>query len=162
MKSVRLENSDKPAFVDDEDFDKVSKFKWYLLARGHRFYARANLSKVGGLPQRGISMHQLVTGAKGVDHKDRDGLNNTRSNLRVCTESQNSMNKKKQDGSFSKFKGVTYELKKKLWRARITINNKTIGLGRFKREEDAARAYDEAAKEHFSEFARTNAMEGIL
>ena len=160
MKKVYLINSGLFAIVDDEDYEKVAAYKWYALRKPGRIYARANTSRAGGQPPRSVMMHWLVAD-KWVDHIDRDGLNNTRANLRPCTASQNAMNKRKQVGCVSRFKGVSYEPKKRLWRARITIDGKMISLGRFKSEEAAARAYDAAAKELFFQFARPNLTGGL-
>ena len=93
-----------------------------------------------------------------VDHRDRDTLNNTRSNLRVCTRSQNQQNSVgKPSQRRSRFKGVSYSKnRKKSWRATIWVNGKQIHGGYFATEEEAARSYDRLAREHFGEFARPN------
>ena len=88
--------------------------------------------------------------------KDGDGLNNQKANLRICTRSQNKMNGKSYKNSSSKYKGIWWVKKNKKWRVRIRLNNKTIHLGYFKDETEAAKAYDSKAKELFGEFARLN------
>jgi hypothetical protein len=106
-------------------------------------------------------LHRVITGAtKGmdVDHINGDRLDNRRSNLRVCSRSENMKNARKRSRCSSKYKGVTWVKSKKRWRAQITMveckGSKHIGY--FKSEIDAARAYNEAAKEYFGEFAKIN------
>lgn len=114
-------------------------------------------------------MHRLILGAgakETVDHKDGDGLNNQRSNIRLCTVAQNVRNRRKSSlARSSRFKGVAYApskssgirtRKRNPWEARIWVGGRNKSLGRYSTEEDAARAYDRAAIEHFGEFARTN------
>ena len=91
-----------------------------------------------------------------IDHKDRDCLNDKESNLRVVTRSQNQMNMSPQKGSSSKYLGVSWNEPRCKWRAVITVNNKTKHLGRFIDEEEAAKAYDQAAIQYFGEFANLN------
>lgn len=105
-------------------------------------------------------MHnEILSVAKGrrVDHRDGDGLNNQRCNLRAATNIQNQHNSRKhKNGVTSRFKGVSRAQKRDAWVARITIDGKIKYLGYFKDDCDAARAYDKAAIEHFGEFAKVN------
>jgi hypothetical protein len=92
-----------------------------------------------------------------VDHINRAGWDNRRTNLREADTTRNSWNHAPSRGkAFSQFKGVSYDPKKRLYRARIMVNRKSIGLGRFKSEEDAARAYDAASQSYHGEFGYTN------
>ncbi len=90
-----------------------------------------------------------------IDHIDRNPLDNRRANLRLATIAQNNMNKRSRPG-VSKFKGVIYRARKKLWVARITVNRKRKYIKSCKSEIDAAKAYDEAAKKYYGQFAYLN------
>lgn len=105
--------------------------------------------------------HEILAVADGleVDHIDGDGLNNRRSNLREADDVQQGANKRNRKHS-SRFKGVSWDQRKKRWRASIRVAYKLKNLGRFAREEDAARAYDEAAITAFGRFARLNLSAG--
>jgi hypothetical protein len=141
-------------FIDTADYPLVKNYRWWVvLPRGGGSYAQ------GGVPGTGIQMfvHQLLLGIKDADHRDRDGLNNRRSNLRPATRQQQQANHKKhRDGVTSKFRGVSWFKDGKKFRAAITVNEKSIHLGLFKDEVEAARAYNKAATENFGEFASLN------
>lgn len=111
-------------------------------------------------------MHAVIMNTVGteklVDHKDHNGLNNQKSNLRVCTKSENMANRYSVKGSSSSFLGVSMyvdkrNIKKNIkWVANIRKNNKTTFLGYFQSEIEAAKAYNKKAKELHGEFARLN------
>lgn len=90
-----------------------------------------------------------------VDHINMNTLDNTRNNLRISNNQNNSMNVKSKGGS-SKYKGVSWSESRKKWEAKIMINRKTIHLGRYLNEELAAKKYDEKARELFGEHGRYN------
>jgi hypothetical protein len=105
-------------------------------------------------------MHQLITGLHGVDHQDRDGLNNQRYNLRASTHAQNMQNRRYTHGS-SQFNGVAWHKRVGKWGATIRVSRPGGGgrkrhLGYFIDEEEAARAYDAAARALFGGFALLN------
>ena len=108
-------------------------------------------------------MHRAVMGALSpslhIDHKDHNGLNNQKSNLRECTRSQNITNALKRKKCSSKYKGVCYFKANKKWGAYATLNGKHTFLGLFKEEIDAAKKYDEVIVKYFGEFANLNFKE---
>lgn len=143
------------AMVDDSDFEYLNQFKWHAFKGKHTFYAARKFKR-----DTTVLMHRfLLQAPKGMegDHKDGDGLNNQRSNLRVATISQNRGNHvRKNPNSTSKFKGVSWNSNQKKWVATIQVNKKPMWLGFHVDEQDAAKAYDRAAIEHFKEFASPN------
>lgn len=156
LRSLRYGN--RYALVDDADYSELSKYVWSL-QRGTTgiFYATRGTERNG--KQKSYAMHRQIMGFPNsmIDHKDRNGLNNQRENLRPATRSQNGANyigrTKIRRG---KFKGVTKYSHWDGFHAQIAVNQKHMFLGSFKNEEDAARAYDKAAKKYFGEFAYLN------
>lgn len=147
--------------VDDEDYDYLMKWSWTVLVKNHTCYAFMG-NKIDK-SSKVIMMHRLIMKTpKGmvVDHIDHNGLNNQKSNLRNCTRMQNASNKTPR--GLSKYLGVDFikcTIKGKeysYWRARVGSNYKSIMLGRYKTEIDAAKAYDIKAKEIHGEFANLN------
>lgn len=158
MRKLKLSNKGF-ALVDDSDYDELCRYKWYLKADG--YVGRSiNLGKIGGKTKyQGLLMHrEIVKTPKGVklDHKDGNRSNNQRSNLRIATSSQNSMNQKKAENKVSKYKGVTFRKDRNKWFARIIKEGKRYGLGHYASEIEAARAYNKAAIGYFGEFAKLN------
>jgi hypothetical protein len=98
-------------------------------------------------------LHRVISDGKDVDHRNRNGCDNRRSNLRPCTLQQNMANRRRFKHS-SGFKGVVRRGDR--WLARITVDSKNVYLGTHSSEETAARAYDNAARQHFGEFAQLN------
>ena len=147
------------AMVDDEDFDSVSKYNWSAYKVGDTIYAaRKTSSKFG--KRETVFMHRFIMGNKKgdprIDHKDRNGLNDTRENLRDVTGSQNQMNAIANSNKTSLYKGVFYRKENKKFRASIMLNGKVFRLGYFASDADAGRAYNKKAKELFGEFSRLN------
>ena len=143
----------KFALVDADDFDRINLFKWHFLSG----YA-ARSSVVEGR-KKYFFMHREILNPKNdqqVDHINHDTLDNRKINLRACSKTQNLMNQKKSANKSSKFKGVVWHKQKGKWYARIVVNKKSISLGLFQTQEQAAIAYNEAAKTHFKEFAKLN------
>lgn len=148
----------KYALIDDEDFELVSKHKWCALHRpNNRYYAVTAIKKDNKWTT--LRMHRLIMNAQKeqqIDHRNGNGLDNLRSNLRICTMQENFRNAKLRINCSSKYKGVSRYKPMNKWRVAITLNYKYIHLGYFDSEVEAARCYDTKAKELFGEFARTN------
>jgi len=148
-------NSKEFAIVDDEDFELASQYTWNCTKRSDLSYARTS-KKIGG-KQFTIRLHRLLLSAgpgEMVDHRNGDGLDCRRSNLRFATRSQNAQNKKRRSNARSQYKGLVFSGNSIA--ARINFNGKVIHIGSFLSEIEAARAYDAMARELFGEFARTN------
>ncbi len=151
------------SLIDDEDFEEVSRYKWRINRKKNSCYARTNATDCNG-KKITLFIHQLVMNSKPgdqVDHKDHNGLNNQKYNLRFCTYSENQQNKLKQifyDGkkTLSKYKGVSWHRRDKKWIAQIVTSHKNNHLGYFVDEIEAAEAYNKAALEKFGEFAELN------
>lgn len=143
------------AVYDDADEDVVNQHHWTAAVRRSTTYAQANVRKLDG--QRTIVlMHNLVTGWGFVDHKDHNGLNNCRSNLRESNCQLNGAGQIKQPGRSSQYKGVCWHCQRGKWLASITVNNKTVYIGLFTNEEEAAHARDAVALATFGEHALLN------
>ena len=153
MKEIKLTQG-KVTLVDDEDFEVLNQFKWCAAKRGNAFYAERTI--MVGEKKECVLMHCVILNRKGIDHRDHDGLNNQKGNLRFCTVSENAMNNRKRENTSSIYKGVHFHKRDKKWLASIKINGKTIHLGYFASETDAALAYNKKAIELFCEFANLN------
>lgn len=153
MKTIPLDD-DHFTIVDDADFEMLSAYTWRLLKSRNK----------GGYACTGpgvdtVLMHRLIMQAppdKQVDHINGNRLDNRRENLRLVTNSQNNMNQKKQDGTSSQYKGVSWDKSKQKWSSKIMLNGRTVNLGRYDDELLAAHVYDAAARYMFKEYARPN------
>lgn len=147
------------AIVDEADYPSLSKFKWVAIRRGDRWYA---CRTEGIWPHKKlIRMHREIMQAPAemeVDHIDWNGLNNTRANLRIVNSSTNHQNRRKMNGCTSKYLGVTRKKKDRGWTASIYVKGKYRYLGYFMSEEDAAAAYDTAARLFYGQDARVNGV----
>ncbi len=149
------------ALIDDEDYELVSQYNLFIWQKdqpgGRRSkgpYARTKFTQDGN--RISVRMHNLIMGHAWVDHRNGNGLDNQKHNLRPATWILNGANRKPQVNSASRFKGVSWERRDSRWRARITAAGKTRNLGYFTAEEDAAHAYDAAAQTAWGEYARLN------
>lgn len=147
--------------VDEGDYGLVSQYRWHIHEpepkpgrRQQGPYAVTLIWENGR--GRTLFMHDLIMGAKGIDHVDHDGLNNRRSNLRVATGTQNAGNQRPQLSVTSRYKGVSRHSPTGKWQAGIQAAGRKYHLGYFSSEVEAARTYDAAAHELFGEFACPN------
>ena len=154
MKEIKL-TQDKVALVDDEDYERVNQYKWSAKKCGKLYYASRHYYVDSKRTTQ--CMHQFILQDADkklmIDHRDGDGLNNQKYNLRENTSrSQNLQNQKPKD---NKLKGTTFYNNK--YRAQIRpAKNTILHLGYFDTEIEAAKAYDEAARLYFGEYARCN------
>ena len=138
--------------VDDCDYDALSQFKW--CAQVHRYKLKTTVYAFRNTPGSGrVYMHSHIMGVKGIDHRDRDGLNNQRSNLRIATQSQNSSNRP--HANSSGYRGAVRTPQGR-WRVEMTHMGKRINVGTFAEIYDAALAYNLKAEELLEEFAVFN------
>lgn len=160
MKIIPLTQG-KVALVDDGDYEKVADKKWYAARYGNLWYAQRE-ERVSPDQTRCIKLHQIILSPKegyDTDHKNGEGLDCRRKNLRYAREIQNGQNKRKPlrvAGTTSQYKGVCWAKDRHKWRAAIRVNWKLINLGGFDNEEQAARVYDAAAVKYFANFAQLN------
>ncbi len=145
----------KIAQIDDADWALVSQYKWHAARwkEGNREWWYA-LTNIGG---RKVRMHHLLTGKNLVDHRDGDGLNNRRENLRPCTQAQNMANTSSRGGT-SRHKGVSWRSGKNKWGVAFSWEGRTHFVGYFHDESVAALAYNEAILPLAGEFARLNVL----
>ena len=154
----------KVAIVDDENYDWLNQWKWQATKSRNTYYAVRQVYLGGGRKNSKyvhLKMHRVILGliegdGKITDHRDDNGLNNKIANLRICNFSQNLRNQKPRKNCSSQYKGVYWRKNRQRWIVEIKINGKLKRFGSFKNEIEAARCYDQKAKELFGEFARTN------
>lgn len=149
--------------VDDEDYEVVSSFRWFAYVSGitKNYFRAARFSTTkNGQKKKMIHLPRFLLNAPDgmvVDHINGDTLDNRRSNLRICTTSENGMNATIGKRNTSGYKGVSgYPSKLRPWTAMITYQQQKVFIGNFDTKEEAALAYNKKAKEYFGEFARLN------
>jgi hypothetical protein len=159
MKQIPLSQG-KFALVDDEDFEELNKHKWYAKKSRGVFYASRTSKIKDNDESKTIHMHRVILGFTDLkikcDHIDHNGLNNQKTNLRASTHVQNCNNRRSRKNSSSEYKGVSWSKFSNKWHSQIQTLGKKIHIGYFFDEIEAAKAYDEKAKELFGEFAYLN------
>ena len=157
MKKIKLTQG-KCALVSDIDYTYLNQWKWYY----HRGYARR--TDRSGKQPRTILMHRIVlerilaqSNFTHTDHRDLDGLNNQRRNLRPATQQQNGQNRGKQKNNTSGYKGVSWYPRDQQWVAKIRVNQRLLHLGYFTNKGDAAKAYNRAEKKYCGKFSSVRA-----
>jgi hypothetical protein len=163
MKKIELTQG-YSAIVDDVDYERVMAMgSWSVDIHGqkplHMAYAATYTKNGGEHSWTTTRMHRVIVQAKrgmDVDHINHDGLDNRRANLRVCSHAENIRNKRKSRGTSSIYKGVSWHKSRGKWEAYIIVSGRKTHLGLYADEAEAARAYNEAAREMFGEFAFLN------
>jgi len=157
----------KFTIVDPADFYRLNSFYWLTCGKNDNLYA-ARLIRLKSGRLGTVLMHREIyfncsnahlsnPSRSVVDHINTDSLDNRRANLRLATHSQNSCNSRRDKSkTLSRFRGVSFSKRKQKWFAAIRADGRKLWLGYFDNEEDAARAYDAAARKYHGEFARLN------
>lgn len=153
----------KEVFLDNEDYEFIINFcSWSLQISDKKtdlFYCRGQKNKIRHMMHRIIwERYNKLDKKQKIDHKDNNGLNNQKENLRIATTKQNGFNRRKNIKFTSTYKGVSKGYRN-WWRAGIKLDNKTISIKNFESERDAAIAYDIYAKKYFGEFAKPNILD---
>lgn len=140
--------------VSDEDYEVLISYKWHAQKKKKTWYAFTSKKTKNGF--RNLGMHNLVSGVSFADHRDHNGLNNQRENIREANLTTNSRNKS--PARKKKYKGTTFikRIKNRPYQAVIQSEGKNYYLGCFATEIEAAKAYDAKAIELFGEFAYLN------
>lgn len=149
MKKIILTKG-KVALVDDEDFEYLNHWKWQANKSKNTWYA---------IKSHGGKMHQLIINIPNgfeIDHKDRNGLNNQKSNLRIATRAQNNANQILRSDNRSGLKSVCWHKRIKKWQVRLQVNGKRFHLGYFNDKNEAAKIYNTKAKELLGDFVFIN------
>lgn len=169
MKTIELTQG-KVALVDDDDFEYLNQYKWYAVKKPNTYYATRKEKN------KEIRMHREILKIKNpkkpIDHKDHNGLNNCRNNIRACNTFENTRNKQSAKNSTSKYLGVSLRCFKRKyiskttgieknyksysWVSQLNIPNKPKHLGYFKTELEAAIIYNIAARKYYGKFANPN------
>ena len=132
------------------NYGSVKRPRWYAAKTYHCHYL---------LLHRLIfetSIKRPLLSTEFIDHINRDTLDNRLKNLRIASIHDNFKNSVVSKKMYSNYKGVTWEKDRKQWKAAIKVNGKSINLGRFYDEKDAAKMYDIAAKRFFGKYAYLN------
>lgn len=145
------------AIVDDEDYERLMQGgSWCAAEQRDGTYVYAVRAIKRGSTWTTQRMHSFLTGWPYVDHANGNALDNRRANLRPANQTQNNANQRRNKTNTSGFRGVTWHRGAAKWVAQIHVHKKNHYLGLYESPIEAARAYDEAAREHFGAFARPN------
>lgn len=146
----------KFAIVDEEDYERVSQYRWFVSIIKDRIYAKRWV-KIDGVKTSQFMHRFIMDGCSDqIDHWNRDGLHNYKSNLRHATNAQNQYNKRKVNNASSEYKGVSLHKRDNKFYCSIAMDGRQYWLGSFYDEVLAAKTYDAKAIELFGEFARLN------
>lgn len=157
MKEIALSQQGKNkgkfvALVDDEDYDRLNQFRWFVNDKGNCLYVRRRAKDKTEMPKFLLDPQEGMV----INHIDGNGLNNQKSNLRICTRAECCRRRSKSANKSSIYKGVSWHKINKRWISQICIDGKYKHLGYFSTQLRAAKAYDRAAKKYHKEFANLN------
>jgi hypothetical protein len=147
------------ALVDDADYELAMSYRWQIYERARQNgningpYARTSLPRRNG-HRSTLYLHTLLTGYTQTDHRDGNGLNCQRYNMREATDAQNAQNRGVRSDSTSGYKGICLDRPSGRWRASIGTPRRHLGM--FATPEEAAKAYDRAAREAWPDHCRLN------
>lgn len=163
MKTIPLSQG-QFSIVDDEDYAELSKHEWFADFNKHTnsFYAKRNVKVKNKSTSTIVRMHRIIMRApKGmhVDHINHNTIDNRKHNLRIVTNSQNQMNKKKQTNNTSGVTGVGWHSRDKIWRAEISVDGKTKYLGSFILMDKAIEIRKAAEEKYFGKHSYNNSVE---
>lgn len=142
------------AFVDEDDYEKLNQYRWHTDNKG---YVVRRVRKNG--KKLVIYMHRIVANTPDglvTDHINGLVTDNRKENLRVCTDAENKRNRGRSRANKTEFKGAYWQKQIGRWYSRIQLDGKSIYLGTFSTAQEAAQAYNEAAKKYHGEFAYAN------
>jgi hypothetical protein len=146
--------------VDDEDYESTAIHRWYADVKKNGVYAKRRFS-FGNGKSKIVALHRIITNVpakKHIDHINGDSLDNRKSNLRLCSNAENSRNRKKSRKNVSGYKGVYWSSQKKKWHAEIWKDYRKYHLGFFDNLIDAVLAYNEGALRLHGGFAKLNKL----
>jgi hypothetical protein len=150
-------NGGVSVLLDEEDVPHVERFVWSAQVHPRTTYAQANVWRGG--QRTTMTLHRFIARAEDnehVDHRNGDGLDCRKENLRTCLKFQNNQNARTRVDNTSGFKGVSWYPAGKKWSAGIMLDGKRRHIGYYATKEDAARAYDVVAQKAFGEFSWLN------
>lgn len=163
MKIIRVDstaNGSHDIMIDDQDYDFISQYKWFIYRctfKGKKARTMYAVSRING---KTIRMHRLILGHNDpktlVDHKDHNGLNNQRSNLRTATPQQNLFNCRPFKSNKTGFKGVSFHKGDKKYMVFLRVNGRNSYFGSYDSPSDAAKKWNELARQYHGEFAYQN------
>jgi hypothetical protein len=142
------------AIIDVEDYNKIAPYNWYAAKQGNYFYAVTNQKQEDGKYKQ-ARMHRIILNPpldKVVDHKNRNGLDNRKVNLRTCTVAENSRNRKLHSGNTTGHRGIYWNSRLNKWIAQIRKMDKLHHLGVFSQKKDAIKARVKAEERLFKDF----------
>ena len=144
--------------IDDDDYEKIKDYKWNVLKKSNGIYIICT-ARTADRKRHTLRMQRVIMNCNSgmdVDHVNGNTLDNRKSNLRICTHTENMRNMSKRKNVTSVYKGVYFNKSRNKWTASIRINGTLKHLGHYKTEDQAAISYNISAVKYFGEFARPN------